>query len=158
MIDATVDGGRLGGLEGVLRRGAQAGLIGLHGQEIIGAGVLDRLPNLAAGGDAVDRDERAFEALAFGEPFEKGENGGECDCASPAKFEFFSFLPRPTAKLANRAVANERLFGVLLLGSDGCSLQRTLRARSKSQGRVQSSLSTTPEAGQAAQERSSDGQ
>jgi hypothetical protein len=55
----------------------QCRLVGLDGEKIAGACVLDRGRNRSIGGDGADGDQRALDALALGEAFEKHGDSGD---------------------------------------------------------------------------------
>ena len=68
---------RRGGGEAGLDLGAQAGLIGLDRQQVVGAGIPDRPGDRAVGGDGIDRDQRAAQPVLLGEPGQQERNGGQ---------------------------------------------------------------------------------
>jgi len=55
---------------------AQAGLVGFHGQEVVGSGLADGAGDDGIGGDGVDGDQGALEAATCGKPLEQEGDGG----------------------------------------------------------------------------------
>src|SRR3954452_15013655 len=68
--------GRLGRGEQGLDLGAERGLVGLDGQQVVGAGASDRAGEGSVGGDGVDRDQRALEPIVLGQALDQGRDGG----------------------------------------------------------------------------------
>src|SRR4051812_42383134 len=56
--------------------GAERGLVGLDGQQGVGAGASDRAGDGSVGGDGVDRDQRALEPSVLGQALDQGRDGG----------------------------------------------------------------------------------
>src|SRR3546814_4051878 len=56
--------------------GTQGRLVGLHGQQVVGAGIHDRGGDGGVAGDGVDRDERALESAVGGAALQQRRYGG----------------------------------------------------------------------------------
>ena len=65
------------GDEAGLDLGAQAGLVGLDRQQVVGAGIADGGGDGAVGGDGIDRDQRAAQPVPLGEAGQQHRDGGE---------------------------------------------------------------------------------
>ena len=70
---------RAGGevLEKCLYFGPQGRLVGLDGEQIVGARLPDRRRDRGVGGDGVDGDKRPLQAAALRQPLDKHGNGGD---------------------------------------------------------------------------------
>jgi hypothetical protein len=75
MVPVRGGAGRGGGEAG-LDLGAQGRLVGLHRQQVVGAGVLDGRGDGGVGCDGVDGDERAAQPVVLGEPRRQHRDGG----------------------------------------------------------------------------------
>jgi hypothetical protein len=75
-VRGAIKRGRLGRGEQGLDLGAERGLVGLDGQQVVGAGASDRASDGSVGGAGVDRDQRALEPIVLGQALDQGRDGG----------------------------------------------------------------------------------
>jgi hypothetical protein len=77
MFDVAGDPLRRRILEACLGIGAQAWLVGLHRQQVVGAGRGNGGCDRAIGVDGVDRDQRAAQSILLAQPGQQGGDGSQ---------------------------------------------------------------------------------